>query len=122
MSRTIRRKNFEDTLTTSWDRQGFKTHGLYTKCEATRVVHRQGSRTTVTYVWTTYRAMNKQERFHRWYEFHRESRPSMRGPSRWFRTVRSHKIRKQEKIELHKFTKDPDHEPMLPPRLRWEWW
>lgn len=121
MSRTYRRKNYEDTQGNSWDRKGRKTDGFYTKCNIS------------WYSWSSwnfeelmFRPMTKEERFYSWYWAHGESRDANeRTPSRWYRKNRQKQNRMINKKEIVQWIKaGGEYEPMCEPNPRshlWDW-
>jgi hypothetical protein len=120
MSRTFRRKNYEDTQGTSWDRQGRKTNGYYSTYDG--LYYKPGGGCAMK----VYRPMDKRERFHAWYYAHGESRTrSARSPNRWHRQMRNKENRSIDKKELIQWFKSGgEHEPMCeanPRSCQWDW-
>lgn len=120
MSRTFRRKNFEDTLGGSWARKGRKTNGIYTTYDGP-YWNVGGGRRMVEY-----RPMNKQERWHEWRYMHAESSTAnVRSPGHWYRVNRQKQNRSIDKQQLVKwFQSGGEHEPMCeanPRSCRWDW-
>lgn len=123
MSRTFRRKNYEDTQGTSWDRQGRKTNGYYTTND------REAARNSHGYfVWglKRYRPMDTREAYkaRRW--AHGESSTaSVRSPNHWHRLMRNKENRSIDKKQLIKWFKSGgEHEPMCeanPRSCLWDW-
>lgn len=120
MARTFRRKNFESTQNSSWDTRGFKTAGHYTTYDGPYWLQ-WGSRRM-----PNFRMMDAQERFHRWYWMHGESRSAqMRSPGRTYREWRMNQNRSINKQELCKWIKaNGEYEPMFeenPRSCLWDW-
>jgi hypothetical protein len=126
MSRTFRRKNFEDTQRNSWDNKGRKTNGFYTTSDYEYYQKDGGD----CWIWGRteefFRPMSEQERNHEYKRIHGESRSKNAWtPSRWFRQNREIELRSHNKQELIKYMKDPDnYEPMVfenPKSHMWDW-
>ena len=120
MSRTFRRKDYEKTRGSSWERQHDKIAGYYTKYEYCRVEDDK-------YRWyeEVWREPTKSERYKmvRW--AHGESRTSNeRTPSRWFRQDRMNQNRMINKRELIKWLKNAEYDPIFesdPRSHYWDW-
>lgn len=115
MSRTYRRKNFEQTRNNSWAVRGFKTNGHYTASDG-------------YWGWDkmeVFRPATKQERWEKDKWRHGESRhASERSPNRYHRNYREVRHRMRCKQEIIKFMKDPDYEPNYyeePDSCLWDW-
>lgn len=120
MSRTFRRKNYEDTQGASWDRAGRKTNGVYTTYDGPYWKPGGGRAMKV------YRPMDARERYKRWRWMHSESRSaSERSPNHWHRVNRQKENRSIDKQELIKWFKSGgEHEPMCeanPRSCLWDW-
>lgn len=120
MSRTIRRKNFEDTIGGSWARKGWKTNGIYTTYNGPYWLATGARRMP------EYRPMDAQERYREWRYMHSESKTAnARSPSRWYRTNRQKQNRSIDKAQLIKWFKSGgEHEPMCeanPRSCMWDW-
>jgi len=118
MSRTYRRKNYEVTQGTSWDRQGRKTNGFYTTYDGS------------WWSWgvkeeMTFRPMTKEEYRNRYWWIHGESRHSNAwSPNRHYRKPREEAHRMRCKQEIIKFMKNPDYDPIIyenPDDCWWDW-
>jgi hypothetical protein len=117
MSRTYRRKGYEDTQRTSWDRPGNKTFGYYTK----RIYRWWAGSGTLFH---TFHVPSKQEYFKMWYRTHGESRTNKeRSPDRSYRIHRMKENRNINKQELFKWITQPDnYEPLFESNPRDCWW
>lgn len=124
MSRTFRRKNYEDTQGTSWDRQGRKTNGYYTEYERSLV--RRETDEGYYWIWTeyTYRPMTKDEIKWRYLHDHGETNShwARNNPGPWVRQLCQKVQRQQARRELHKYRNNPDYEPIIESRRNKEWW
>lgn len=121
MSRTFRRKNYEDVRGRSWDRAGRKTAGFYTHrdCNTQR---RFGCTGYFKCVWT-YRPMTKREWDKEHRRIHGESHQNYWGPGRPYKQYRMEENRVINKAELVKWKKYPDdYEPMFEEEPRSHWW
>lgn len=114
MSRTIRRKNFEKTQGTSWDRQGDKIAGLYTEYDYKYPVFQKN-----------YRLPTDTERYKKWRYFHGESSTANAySPSREHRNYRESRLRTFNNIQLRKWLDDPEYDPVFldfPLSHMWDW-
>jgi arylsulfatase A-like enzyme len=119
MSRTFRRKNYEETQGNSWGRKGWKTNGYYTAYDGSWYYWNNTGQEVV------FRPMNKEEYRHEFLRVHGESRSNNAWtPSRWYRNNKEVSMRMRNKQELVKYRKDPDYEPMVedvPPSHYWDW-
>lgn len=143
MSRTIRRKNIEDTYGNSWNRRGRKAGGFYSTYDDRKPVKVRWTKRTqyeedgMIFVecrtgWTwkydcpVYRPMTDQERNERFWNLHGESSSANAWtPCRWFRQNRERELRTHNKQELIKYMKNPEnYEPMVfeePMSHYWDW-
>lgn len=124
MSRTYRRKGYEDTLGNSYDRKGRKTASVYTIFDGYGVLcpSRWGG---YAYRWIrVYREPTKTELYKRVKWYHGESRhANERSPSRDYRKARMVENRNINKRELINWTKHPDdYEPLWEANPRSHWW
>jgi hypothetical protein len=111
MSKTYRRKGYEKTQNTSWDKQSNSIAGYYTEKD------------WVEYNVWVYREPTKREYFKRWYLAHGESRhANAYGPGKTYKKYRMSENRCITKRELAKFYKDYDYEPMIEEEPRSHWW
>ena len=113
MSKTIRRKNFEKTQNTSWDKQGSKIAGYYTEADY------------VAYGLSCYREPTEQEYFDKYYWAHGESKhANQRSPGKSYRKPRTREWRQKARQELHRFMTREDYEVVLdanPINCWWDW-
>ena len=112
MSRTYRRKNYEDVQGTSWDRRGRRTNGFYTE---------------VDWNWDTgeqiYSIPNKCEHFRLVWWAHGDHGYSLRTAPRSWRTIWAKRHRRLNNQELIKWVKKPDdYEPLFENKTRGSWW
>jgi hypothetical protein len=122
MSRTFRCKNYEDTQNTSWDRQGRKIGGFYCEYSYANEVYDSNLHWGWRYV-HIFRPPTQEELIKAYWRNHGESRHRCaRSPSRYHRGTRMAENRRINNQELHKFLKNPDHEPMLEANPRNCWW
>jgi hypothetical protein len=118
MSRTIRRKNYEEANNTSWDRKGRKTAGFYTEYDYAR--DKYGRITSENW----YREPTKQELWRAKRFAHSDNKPNVFSGSKEHRRNRMKQNRMITKSELFKFFKDFDYEPMVevePRSCAWDW-
>lgn len=115
MSRTIRRKDYENTQRTSWDRKGNRIAGYYTEYDF-----------DPDWYWlAVYREPTDRERYRavRW--AHGESRArNERTPGWEYRHNRMRQNRSINKCEIAKWIKNDEYEPMTesnPRSCRWDW-
>lgn len=107
MSRTYRRKNYEVTQGTSWDRQGRKFGGFYTTWDFEW--NRNGGRG-----YYNYRPMTKLERYDKNRLIHGESvHGNAWSPGRHYRKYREDQHRMRCKQEIIKYRKNPDYDPII---------
>lgn len=114
MSRTYRRKNYEATQGTSWDRRGDKIAGYYTVCEWNYKLHEsiEGYSYRQNY---TYREPTEHEYGKEYWRVHGDANHSMcwNNPGKWFRNYEQNRQRQHDRRELHEFYTNPDYEVMV---------
>lgn len=110
MSRTFRRKGYEKTQATSWDRRGDKTAGFYTVC------------VYVNWRVYEYRAPTKHEYGKKYWKIHRDNGRDEYTPSSMYRKFRMRQNRRINKRELHKFMSRVDYEPLTQAEPISHWW
>ena len=119
MSRTFRRKGFERTEGTSWDRAGCKIDRHYVERDFTRVELETG----YSIQWN-YRAPTEQERNSRYWWIHGDSKSNTFKYGRMYRGPKERQFRAANRRELVKYLKNPDYEPMVwdkPTDCWWDW-
>jgi len=121
MSRTYRRKNYELTQNTSWDRVGRRVYGF--NVERDFIIH-HGDR--YYFYETVYRSATKKEIQDEYKIIHTDNQKSKYdNPPSWFVRLYFEKpLRKHNKRELHRFIRNPDYEPMCEKKSRdalWDW-
>lgn len=143
MSRTIRRKNIEDTYGCSWNRRGRKSGGFYSTYDSGEMGKVRWTKRTqyeedglifveckTGWSWKrdcpNYRPMTDQEKNDRYYSLHGESSSANAWtPSRSYRQMREVRLRTHNKQELIRYMKDPEnYEPMVfenPESHMWDW-
>ena len=121
MSRTFRRKHYEDENGSSWDRRGTKIGGFYRRLDWLQPDDWPWGGLG----WYTFRAPTDQEYFKAYWRNHGDSKTSSsNSPSRWHRRFRCKENRSINNREIHKFMKDFDYEPMCeadPRSCLWDW-
>lgn len=122
MSRTYRRKNYEDTQGTSWDRKGRKTAGYYTEYDyndSCHFWHPGWNRGDVTY-----RPPTQEEYIREHQRIHGESKhANYWTPGKGYKQHRMNENRQINKQELVKWKKRPDdYEPLFEEEPRNHWW
>jgi hypothetical protein len=123
MSRTYRRKNYEDTQGTSWDRHGRKIGGYYTYYdyinywrECADGYYRRG--------YSEYRPMTEDEANWQWLRDHGETNSHWRrdNPGPWLRRNLQKRQRQKARQEISKFLKHEEYEPIIESRRDKSWW
>lgn len=119
MSRTVRRKNYENEQgQNSWRMKriaGYYTQVEYVWCEDDE------------YYWyeVVYREPTDAEYYHDYYRLHGESKHANAwSPSWWYRHNRMSQNRMHNKTELAKWIKNTDYEPVFENNPRshyWDW-
>lgn len=123
MSRTFRRKNYEDTQGNSSDRCGRKTAGYYTQDDWGKVYREDD--TSWWYVYNyTYREPTERERDEEFWRIHGDTNCSWywNNPSPWVRQYCQKQQRQKARQELSKFYKDTEYEPIIEERRNMSWW
>lgn len=124
MSRTFRRKNYENEQGHSWGRRGSKVNGYYTEedysdeYDANLYGIYKLYRTGRYYF---YRPMTEVERNQAWKRIHTD-RSYCRGPSKWFRFNEEKHMRSVNKQELIRFMKNHEYEVMAYAMLYLPYW
>lgn len=131
MSRTIRRKNYEETRNSSWHRAGKKVNGIYTYEDrqwsfmgiyesiicGEVYEFKKFSRMDV------YRPMTKEERIDHDKRIYRDRKRY--GVPHWYVNLYFEQpLRQYNKRELQKYSRNEDYEPMCLARSRdamWDW-
>jgi hypothetical protein len=118
MSRTFRRKGYEATQNTSWDKNGFKTAGHNTTYDGSwRGWSQQGE--------IVFRPMTQREAYEHWRWCHGEGHPNQYSPGRGYRARRQSQNRRINKEEMLKWVRaDGEYEPIFeenPRRCAWDW-
>lgn len=116
MSRTFRRKNYEETQGRSWNRRGRKTAGYYTQWDHNS--HRSN------WADVTYRQPTREEYLKEYLRLHCESKhANYWGPGKGYKQFRMEQNRRINKQELINWMKYPDdYEPMVEEEPRSHWW
>ena len=114
MSRTFRRKGYEKTQGTTWDRKGDKFAGFYTEYDLDR-----------TQNWLCiYREPTKQEYYKEYWRVHGDHHRNYWSPSHVYREARMRQNRSINKEEIIKWIKDDEYEPLTeanPRSCLWDW-
>jgi hypothetical protein len=117
MSRTYRRKNYEQAQNTSWDRYGNKVAGYYTESD--------GDWWKFSREMRTFRVPTLQEYYHEYWRIHGESRnANYWSPGKWYRLNRMKENRSINKQELARWIKNEEYEPLFednPRSCLWDW-
>ncbi len=125
MSRTFRRKGYEATQNTSWDKHGNSVAGYYTESDLVRRPGYNGPLWYCVNFLKVYREPTKAERFRKWYSAHGESRTaSERSPNKWHRQHRQNELRTEARRQLNKFLRNDEYEPIIrakPTSHYWDW-
>lgn len=117
MSRTYRRKDYEEVKQNSWDRMGQKKFGKG-NCGVDYAYTKSGGLSPI------YRELTKEEKKRNFLRYHTDKgkRCGMGRPPRWFLNLRERTLRQDNKHELYKFMQDQDYEPMCTEEKQWCWW
>ena len=110
MSRTYRRKGYEKTQATSWDRQGDKVARFYTVREY------------ICWRRYEYREPTEQEYGRKYWEIHGDNHRNQYTPAREYRQFRIRQNRRINDRELHKFMTREEYEPMTQEEPISHWW
>ena len=123
MSKTFRRKGYEDTKGRSYDRRGRKTAGFYTKQDGRwwgRSAHRSEINIAV------FREPTRQEYYEEFWRIHGDTGGrNYWSPGRYYREIRQTENRSINKQELCKWLKNEEYEPLFEANPRshmWDWW
>lgn len=107
MSRTIRRKNYEETQNTSWDRVGKKIGGRYVVEEYFRWSDDHYYHWSKDFI----RPMTKEERIDHDKRIYRDRKRY--GVPHWYVNLYFEKpLRQHNKREIQKYFRNEDYEPM----------
>lgn len=119
MSRTYRRKNYEDTQGCSWSRKGRKINGYYTEYE-----YHSCWEDGEYYWWYEYRPMTKEEAVWQWLRDHGETNSNWArdNPGVWLRRNLQKRQRQKARQEIIKFLKHEEYEPIIESRRDKSWW
>ena len=122
MSKTFRRKGYEDTKGRSYDRRGRKTAGFYTKQDGHwwgRSAHRSEINIAV------FREPTRQEYYEEFWRIHGDTGGrNYWSPGRYYRKIRQTENRSINKQELCKWLKNEEYEPLFEANPRshlWDW-
>ena len=126
MSRTYRRKNYEDTQRTSWDNRGRKQSGYYNKDVYVKVEwwndyykcwHGISVRNGQTV------PLDDREFYKRYWRIHNDTVRYWKGPNAWWRRHCNKRMRCNARHELHKFVTREDYDPVFKTRdSAFDWW
>ena len=122
MSRTIRRKNYEQEHNNSWRRKGRKCGGMFPQEEfmSEFQVERWSSIWHMGYYY--YREPTEREYNKAYWEIHSDGRCWFTKPAKWYRQYMMHQSRMSDKTELRKFMADTDYEPMCSDKVTADYW
>lgn len=117
MARTFRRKNYEDTQGTSWDRQGRKIAGFYTEKDWI-----PGGRGYIGFY--QFREPTDREKSKKFWELHGDINTHWywNNPGPNHKKWRNKTERQLAKLELIKFFNNEEHEVQLNPRKSRKIW
>ena len=118
MSRTFRRKDYEQENNTSWDRKGKKIGGQYAEYdfECYYAIGR------FHYGQNIYREPTEKEYNKAYWKIHSDGRFWFSGPAKWFRQHQMHQSRMSDKTELRKYFLDTEYEPMCSHKVIADYW
>lgn len=120
MSRTFRRKNYEETQGTSWDRKFRRVHGEYTEYDIVLWSHNGCGGYQ-----QAYRPMTKRERDKEYWRVHADSKSGYgwnpRGPW-WWLNLHQREYRRASEREILKFVRDESYEPMIEVKSKLEYY
>ena len=125
MSKTFRRKGYENTQGRSYARRGRKTAGFYTVCDGywwgRRYMNRDTGSNMPIFREPTYVEYRKE-----FWRIHGDTGGrNYWSPSRYYRETRQTENRSINKRELIKWLKNDEYEPMFEANPRshyWDWW
>ncbi|HET8687938.1 MAG TPA: hypothetical protein VFM18_14955 [Methanosarcina sp.] len=109
MSRTYRRKGYEKTQNTSWDKQFNSIAGFYTEYDYELI----NPYLKYSYFNKTYRTPTKQEFSQKYWDVHADGRYGYGRFSRYWRIESNRRVRRSNDREILKWMKNQDHEVML---------
>jgi hypothetical protein len=121
MSRTYRRKGYEQTQNGSWGRLFRKTNGYYTKVDHLYFLDEE------TDSWSYQISARIPTKWELWKEVrwaHGDDHQGSRSPNWWYRHHRMKENRNINNRELHKWITRVDYEPMFednPRDCSWDW-
>lgn len=122
MSKTFRRKGYEDTQGRSYHRRGRKTAGFYTMKDGHwwgRSAHRSEINIAV------FREPTRQEYYEEFWRIHGDTGGrNYWSPGRYYREIRQTENRSINKQELCKWLKNEEYEPLFEANPRshlWDW-
>lgn len=118
MSRTFRRKGYENTQRTSWDRCGNRVAGFYTESDPEWWFGRYCVDIP------EFRKPTRQEYYARFWRYHGDSHRNAWSPSRYYRHTRHIENKSINNQQLAKWIKNNDYEPLFesnPRSCRWDW-
>jgi len=125
MSKTFRRKGYEDTQRASWDRRGNKTAGYYTERDG-YWYGRQGIDRDTGSNMPIFRKPTRLEYFEEYWRIHGDAGGrNYWTPGRYYRETRQVENRSINKRELCKWLKNDEYEPLFEANPRshlWDWW
>lgn len=109
MSRTYRRKGYEKTQNTSWDKQFNSFAGFYTEYDYELInPYLKYSRFN-----KIYRKPTKQEFSQKYWDVHADGRYGCNSLGTYFKILNNQQIRRENDREILKWMKNEDHEVML---------
>lgn len=126
MSRTYRRKNYEDTKRTSWDNRGRKQSGYYNEplwgtryewSEMYQAWHGWNVRTGQTI------PLDDHEFYRQYWRLHGDGMKNWDGPNKGWRKYCNKRLRCDGRREMHKYATLEDYEPIFKTRDQaFDWW
>ena len=122
MSRTFRRKNYEDTQRSSWDNSGRRTAGFYTQygLEYEHYLSWEGEPGLIVTIEN--RAPTREEYYKKFWYNHGDLGANRRGPGKMYRRYRNRENRRINNQELHRWARRDNYEPMCESKARDCWW
>ena len=122
MSKTFRRKGYEDTKGRSYDRRGRKTAGFYTEQDG-HWWGRSAYRSEINIA--VFREPTRQEYYEEFWRIHGDTGGrNYWSPGRYYREIRQTENRSINKQELCKWLKNEEYEPLFEANPRshlWDW-
>lgn len=120
MSRTFRRKGYEQTKGSSWAREGNSVAGYYTQYEYDWVIENGD------YVrYAIWRKPTKREYDSKYWDLHSDNHQGRWSVKRWWRNSEQRKERRFNEKELFRWDFREDYEPMFKnneDNSLWYWW